>query len=95
MAVKLDPEALESAAAQVSSIGGNFSAELSSLGGLVASSKEYWDDPVQAAFEAKFNEFKVTMERFIEALNQYSTQMKTHAENTRETTNVGVRMFNI
>ena len=95
MAVRLDPEALESAAGQVNSIGGNFSAELSALGNLVASTKEFWDDPAQVAFENKYNEFRVTMEQFIEALNQYSTQMRTHAENTRSTLVSGVRMFEI
>lgn len=94
MAVRLDMDALESAAGQVSSIAGNFTTELSSLGALVQSSKEYWDDPAQASFEAKYNEFRVSMTNFIEALNNYSTAMKTYADQQRSMVDTGAKMFN-
>lgn len=93
MAVKLDMDALEAASGQVSNISGNFNAELSALGALVQSSKEYWDDPAQASFEAKYNEFKVSMTNFIEALNNYSTAMKTYADQQRQTLSSGAKMF--
>ena len=93
MAIRLDMDALESASGRVSGIANNFSAELSALGSLVQSSKEYWDDPAQASFEAKYNEFKTSMTNFIESLNNYSTAMKTYADNQRLTLQSGSKMF--
>lgn len=94
MAVRLDMDALESAAGQVSSISSNFTTELNSLGALVQSSKEYWDDPAQVSFEAKYNEFRISMTNFIEALNHYSTAMKTYADQQRSMVDTGAKMFN-
>ena len=93
MAVNLDMDALLSAAGQVSGIAGNFSSDLSSLGTVVNATKSYWNDPAQVAFEEKYNAFKTTMDQFITALNNYSTAMKTHAENTSAALAQGKSMF--
>ena len=93
MSIKLDLAALESASGRVSGIANNFSAELNALGSVVQSSKEYWNDPAQVAFEAKYNEFRASMTNFIESLNNYSTAMKTYAENQRSTLQSGSKMF--
>ena len=84
MNTSMNIDALESAAGQVSGISGNFSSELSSLGSLVQSNKEYWNDPAQAAFETKYEQFRASMTQFIEALNNYSTAMRQYAAGQRD-----------
>lgn len=93
MSIQLDMESLDSAANQVSSISANFSTELSALGVLVADTKSFWNDPAQVSFETKYEQFKVSMTQFIEALNNYSTAMHAYADNQRGLTQSGARMF--
>lgn len=82
--VRLDMDALDSAAGQVSSIASNFATEMAQLVSLASATKEYWDDPVQVSFEAKVTEFNTSMTNFIEALNNTSSVMAKHASNQRE-----------
>jgi len=89
----LDHEALESAAAQVDTITANFTAELSSLGSLVSSTHEFWNDPAQVSFEAKYNEFKTAMSQFCSALELYSKGMKDYAARSRSETSQASRVF--
>ena len=91
----MNSDALDSAAGQVSGIAGNFASELSSLGALVQSTHEFWNDPAQQAFEMKYEQFKGTMNQFIEALNEYSSKMHSYAENHRQQEIAGAQSFGI
>lgn len=91
MGTRMDIDALESAAGQVSGIAGNFGSELASLSALVQSTHDFWDDPAQAAFETKHEQFKATMNQFIEALNNYSTAMRQYAGNQRDLQNTAAQ----
>lgn len=93
MANILDHEALESAAAQVDGIANNFNAELSALGGLVQGTHDFWSDPAQVSFEAKYEQFRTSMTQFIEALNIYTRAMRSHAERNRSETLEASRVF--
>lgn len=91
----MNSDALDSAAGQVNGIAGNFTSELASLGALVQSTHEFWNDPAQQAFEAKYEQFRGTMNQFIEALTEYSTKMRNYAENYRQNEQLGAQSFGI
>ena len=86
-------EALEGAAARVDVLAGNFEAELASLGSLVQETGNYMQGGPQAAFEAKYEQFKGTMNNFIGALNAYSQAMKAYAQDQRNVIAGGTQRF--
>ena len=51
--MRLDPDALESAAGQVSGIASNFGSELATLSALIQSTHDFWEGSSQAAFEER------------------------------------------
>ena len=93
MAIGVDIEALEGAASRVDGISGNFQAELTALSNLVVETGNYMQGGPQAAFEAKFEQFKGTLTNFIGALNTYSQAMKAYAEDQRNTVSMGSKRF--
>lgn len=93
MAIGVDIEALEGAAARVDGIAGNFRADLDSLGKLVQETGNYMQGGPQASFEAKYAEFQQSLTNFIGALNTYSAAMKAYASDQRSTVQVGAQRF--
>ena len=93
MAIGVNIEALEGAAARVDGIAGNFQAELSALGSLVSETGNYMQGGPQASFEAKYAEFQKTLTNFIGALNTYSAAMKAYAADQRSVVESGTRRF--
>ncbi len=96
MGTRMNFDALESAAGQVSSIAGNFSSELASLSALVQSTHDFWEGSSQAAFEQKYEQqYKVSMNQFIQALNEYAAAMRRAAALQRESEANVAQMFGI
>ena len=93
MAIGVDIEALEGAAARVDGIAGNFRADLDSLGRLVQETGNYMQGGPQASFEAKYAEFQQSLTNFIGALNTYSAAMKAYASDQRSTVQAGAQRF--
>ena len=93
MAIGVDIEALEGAAARVDGIAGNFRADLDSLGKLVQETGNYMQGGPQASFEAKYAEFQQSLTNFIGALNTYSAAMKAYASDQRSTIQAGAQRF--
>lgn len=93
MAIGVDIEALEGAAARVDGIAGNFRADLDSLGKLVQETGNYMQGGPQASFEAKYAEFQQSLTNFIGALNTYSAAMKAYASDQRSTIQTGAQRF--
>ncbi len=93
MAIGVDIEALEGAAARVDGIAGNFRADLDSLGKLVQETGNYMQGGPQASFEAKYAEFQQSLTNFIGALNTYSAAMKAYASDQRSTVQAGAQRF--
>ena len=93
MAIGVDIEALEGAAARVDGIAGNFRADLDALGKLVQETGNYMQGGPQAAFEAKYAEFQQSLTNFIGALNTYSAAMKAYASDQRSTVQAGAQRF--
>lgn len=94
--MRMNPDALESAAGQVSGIASNFGSELASLSALIQSTHDFWEGSSQAAFEAKYEQqYKVAMNQFIEALNEYATNMRRQAENQRNTEAANAQIWSI
>lgn len=94
MAIGVDIEALEGAAARVDGIAGNFRADLDALGKLVQETGNYMQGGPQASFEAKYAEFQQSLTNFIGALNTYSAAMKAYASDQRSTVQAGAQRFN-
>lgn len=87
-------EGLESAASRMDGIAGNFEAELAALGNLVRETADCnMQGGPQASFEAKYEQFKGTMNNFIGALNSYSQAMKEYAQAQREIIAGGSQRF--
>ena len=93
MAIGVDIEALEGAAARVDGIAGNFRADLDALGKLVQETANYMQGGPQASFEAKYAEFQQSLTNFIGALNTYSAAMKAYASDQRSTVQAGAQRF--
>ena len=93
MAIGVDIEALECAAARVDGIAGNFRADLDALGKLVQETGNYMQGGPQASFEAKYAEFQQSLTNFIGALNTYSAAMKAYASDQRSTVQAGAQRF--
>lgn len=93
MAIGVDIEALEGAAARVDGIAGNFRADLDALGKLVQETGNYMQGGPQASFEAKYAEFQQSLTNFIGALNTYSAAMKAYASDQRSTVQAGAQRF--
>lgn len=93
MAIGVDIEALEGAAARVDGIAGNFRADLDALGKLVQETGNYMQGGPQASFEAKYAEFQQSLTNFIGALNTYSAAMKAYAADQRTVTQTGAQRF--
>lgn len=93
MAIGVDIEALEGAAARVDGIAGNFRADLDALGRLVQEAGNYMQGGPQASFEAKYAEFQQSLTNFIGALNTYSAAMKAYASDQRSTVQAGAQRF--
>jgi|GEM_PF-5272012 len=93
MAIGVDIEALEGAAARVDGIAGNFRADLDALGKLVQETGNYMQGGPQASFEAKYAEFQQSLTNFIGALNTYSAAMKAYAADQRAVTQTGAQRF--
>lgn len=77
--IGVDSEGLNSSAARVDGIASNLQSEMEALGRLVQETGNYMQGGPQATFEAKYAEFRVTMNNFVGALNAYSTGMRTYA----------------
>lgn len=91
----MNADALDSAAGQVSAIASNYTSELASLGALVNSTREFWNDAAQVAFENKYNQFKGVMQQFIEDLNTTSSNMHRYAETHRQDELNAARSFGL
>lgn len=87
-------EGLESAAARLDVIAGNFEAEMMALGNLVRETADCnMQGGPQAAFEAKHEQFKSTMTNYIGALNAFSQAMKAYAQDQRNVIAGGTQRF--
>lgn len=93
MAVQVDIEGLEGAAARVNGVANNLQADLDQLGSLVQETANYMQNGPQAAFEQKYAEFKGTLTNFIGAVNAYSQAMKAYAADQRAAVQTGVQRF--
>ncbi|MBR4162481.1 MAG: WXG100 family type VII secretion target [Solobacterium sp.] len=89
----MDSNQLRTDAGTVRSVAANFQTELTRLGSVVTSTKEYWQDEAQVSFEERYVEFKATMDKYLQALDNYSKAMDAYANHMDETRQSGKSMF--
>lgn len=93
MAIGVDIEALQGAAARVSGVADSFQADLDQLGSLVQETANYMQNGPQASFEQKYEEFRGTLTNFIGAVNAYSQAMKAYAADQQSAVQAGTQRF--
>lgn len=91
--IGVDSEGLNGAAARVDGIASNFQSEMEALGRLVQETGNYMQGGPQATFEAKYEQFKGTMNNFIVALNAYSSTMRSYAAQSDSNVQNATRTF--
>lgn len=92
--IKVDPEALDTAAKDIDTLSGNYDGKVNEFYKLVEDLKSTWAGADNDAFSKKMEEFRDDFTKLKEEMDQYAQHLRNAAANYRNTQDDAVKRAN-